>query len=116
MCLSKETLKMGIRQLAITGCAVFTGIGLLYRKLDRDSQKYEARLEKTLREGLFKNGLHDPKKLRDKHPDALAFDEHGNPLSAGQIAKRAIKSSVGDPAKNILNSIKDGEQEINQEE
>jgi len=95
---------MGLKQLIWTATAVGAGIAVLYNKLDRDQKRHEARFKKLLDEGLFKSGRHDPEELKRKHPEALAFDEAGQPMSVRAIVREVIKRSVEDPTKRIRES------------
>jgi len=95
---------MGLKQLIWTATAVGAGIAVLYNKLDRDQKRHEARFKKLLDEGLFKTGRHDPEELKRKNPEAVAFDEAGQPMSVRDIVKQVVKRSVEDPTKRIRES------------
>jgi len=95
---------MGLKQVIWAATAVGAGIAVLYNKLDRDQKRHEARFKKLLDEGLFKTGRHDAEELKRKHPEALAFDEGGNPMSVRDIVKQVVKRSVEDPTKRIRES------------
>jgi len=95
---------MGLKQLIWTATAVGAGIAVLYKKLDRDQKRHEARFKRLLDEGLFKSGRHDPEELKRKHPEALAFDEAGQPMSMSNIVREILKRSIEDPAKRIRES------------
>jgi len=107
---------MGLKQVILLGGAVATGIGVLYRKLDRDAQRHEANLEKTLREGLFRHGMHNGASIAKDNPDAVAYDEHGQPLTTLEVLTRVGKRGIRDPKKVIMDSIRDGAVEAPNEE